>query len=200
MTNIGRLWGWIGMRAKNFLYLFLAVWLAFPGLIFILSTSDYYLLIGTRGTTFYIQVVLNCAAAACGIVLAFLHYLGTEKARKNKVILAVITAGAAFLLLCGNLLCIFFDGWEEYHSFTSPDGAHTIVIMENVSLISGQVVLYERVNPFLICPKERIVTDDGYRPVCAGKYSLVWQEDAVTLSVADGAGGSKTISVTLEGH
>ena len=153
------------MRAKNFLYLFLAVWLAFPGLIFILSTSDYYLLIGTRGTTFYIQGVLNCAAAACGIVLAFLHY-----------------------------------GWEEYHSFTSPDGAHTIVIMENVSLISGQVVLYERVNPFLICPKERIVTDDGYRPVCAGKYSLVWQEDAVTLSVADGAGGSKTISVTLEGH
>ena len=127
------------MRAKNFLYLFLAVWLAFPGLIFILSTSDYYLLIGTRGTTFYIQGVLNCAAAACGIVLAFLHYLGTEKARKNKVILAVITAGAAFLLLCGNLLCIFFDGWEEYHSFTSPDGAHTIVIMENVRGCSDAV-------------------------------------------------------------
>lgn len=87
---------------------------------------------------------------------------------------------------------------EEYHSFASPDGAHTIVIMENVSLISGQVVLYERVNPFLIYPKDRIVTDDGYRPVCAEKYSLVWKENAVTLSVADGAGGNETISVTLD--
>ena len=61
--------------------------------------------------------------------------------------------------------------------------------MENVSLISGQVTLYERVNPFLIDldPKERIITDDGYRPVCAGKYSLVWQGDTVTLSVITSA-------------
>ena len=72
--------------------------------------------------------------------------------------------------------------------------------MENVSLISGQVTLYERVNPFLIDldPKERIITDDGYRPVCAGKYSLVWQGDTVTLSVTNGAGWNETISVTLD--
>jgi len=106
----------------------------------------------------------------------------------------------ALVLLCWNFLCVFLDGAEEYHSFTSPDSAHTIVIMENVSLISGQVVLYERVNPFLINPKDRIITDDGYRPVCAGKYSLVWQGNTVTLSVADGAGGNETISVTLDEH
>ena len=72
--------------------------------------------------------------------------------------------------------------------------------MENISLISGQVTLYERVNPFLIDldPKGRIITDDGYRPVCAGKYSLVWQGDAVTLSVANGAGWNETISVALD--
>ena len=70
--------------------------------------------------------------------------------------------------------------------------------MENVSLISGQVTLYERVNPLLIYLKERIITDDGYRPVCAGKYSLVWQGDTVTLSVANGAGWNETISVTLD--
>lgn len=110
----------------------------------------------------------------------------------------MIAVGVAFLLSCGNFLCIFFDGGEEYHSFTSPDGTHTIVIAEQVSLISGQVTLYERVNPFLIYPKERIITDDGYRPVCAGKYSLVWQEDIVTLSVANGAGGNETILVTLD--
>ncbi len=103
-------------------------------------------------------------------------------------------------MLCWNFLCVLLDGAEEYHSFTSPDGIHTIVIMENVSLISGQVVLYERVNPFLIDPKERIITDDGYRPVRAGKYSLVWQGDTVILSVTNGAGWNETISVTLDEH
>ena len=154
-------------------------------------------MIGTTGTAFFIQIILNRIAAVCGIVLAFLHYRETEKALVDKVILVMLAAGVAFLLLCWNFLCIFFDGSEEYHSFTSPDGAHTIVLMENADGISGQVVLYERVNPFLISPKERIITDDGYRPTCAGEYSLAWDGDIVTLSVSDGAGGNETISVTL---
>ena len=186
------------MKLRKFLCLYFALWLAFPCIVIIIWMMDYNLLIGTTGTAFRIQGILNCIAAVCGITLAFLHYRETEKALKNKIILAVIAAGTVFLLLCGNFLCIFFDRGEEYHSFTSPDGIHTIVIMENVSLISGKVTLYERVNPFLIYPKERIITDDGYRPVCAGEYSLVWQGDTVTLSVANGAGGNETISVTLD--
>jgi hypothetical protein len=186
------------MKLRKILYLYLALWLAFPCIVIIIWMMDYNLLIGTTGTAFRIQGILNCIAAVCGVTLAFLQYRETEKALKNKIILAVIAAGTVFLLLCGNFLCIFFDRGEEYHSFTSPDGIHTIVIMENVSLISGKVTLYERVNPFLIYPKERIITDDGYRPVCAGEYSLVWQGDTVTLSVANGAGGNETISVTLD--
>ena len=186
------------MKLRKYLYLYLTVWLAFTCIVFIIWMTDYNLLIGTKGTAFFIQVILNYIAAVCGIVLAFLHYRETNMALKNKVILAVIAGGVVFLLLCWNFLCILLDGAEEYHSFTSPDGAHTIVIMENVSLISGQVVLYERVNPFLIYPKERIITDDGYRPICAGKYSLVWDGDTVTLSVSDGAGGDETISVALD--
>ena len=186
------------MKLRKILYLYLALWLAFPCIVIISWMMDYNLLIGTTGTAFRIQGILNCIAAVCGVTLAFLQYRETEKALKNKIILAVIAAGTVFLLLCGNFLCIFFDRGEEYHSFTSLDGIHTIVIMENVSLISGKVTLYERVNPFLIYPKERIITDDGYRPVCAGEYSLVWQGDTVTLSVANGAGGNETISVTLD--
>lgn len=187
------------MKLRKYLYLYLAVWLAFPCIaVMIVVMMDYYLLIGTTGTAFFIQIILNCVAAACGIVLAFQHYRETEKALIDKVILAVLAAGMVFLLSCWNLLCIFFVGTEEYHSFTSPDGAHTIVLMENADGISGQVVLYERVNPFLIAPKERIITDDGYRPICAGKYSLVWDGDTVTLSVADGAGGNETILVPLK--
>ena len=188
------------MKLRRFLNVYLALWLAFPCIVIIIWMMDYNLLIGTTGTAFRIQGILNCIAAVCGITLVFLHYRETEKALKNKITLAVITAGTAFLLLFGNFLCIFFDGVEEYHSFTSPDGIHTVVIMEKVSLISGQVTLYEWVDPFLIYPKERIITDDGYRPVCAGEYSLVWQGDTVTLSVANGAGGNETISVTLDEH
>ena len=185
------------MRLRKYLYLYLALWLAFLCCVVTIWMTDCNLLIGTTGTAFFIQAILNCVAAVCGIILAFLHYRETEKALKNKVILAVIAGGVVFLLLCWNFLCILFDGTEEYHSFNSPDGTHTIVIMENVSLISGQVVLYERLNSFLIYPKERIITDDGHRPICAGEYSLVWNGDTVTLSVSDGAGGNETISLTL---
>lgn len=185
------------MKVKKYLYLYLALWLVFPCIVFIISTAGYNLLIGTKGTAFFIQGILNCIAAFCGIILAFLHYRRTEKALTNKGVLFVTVVCITFLMLCGNFLCRLFDSVEEYHSFCSPDGAHTIVIMENVSFISGQVVLYERVNPFLIYPKERIITDDGYRPICAGEYLLVWQGNTVTLSVSDGAGEEKIISVTL---
>ena len=186
------------MKLRRFLYVYLALWLAFPCIVIIIWMMDYNLLIGTTGTAFRIQGILNCIAAVCGITLAFLHYRETEKALKNKVILAMIAGGAALVLLCWNFLCVLLNGAEEYHNFTSPDNTHTIVIMENVSMISGQVVLYERVNPFLIYPKERIITDDGHRPICAREYSLVWDGDTVILSVSDGAGGIETISVALD--
>ena len=188
-------------QLQKYLYVYIAFWLTFPCVVVtIWMMTDYNLLIGTKGTAFFIQIILNCIAAVCGIVLALLHYRETKKALKNKVILAVIAAGVALLLFCWNFLCAFLDGTEEYHSFTSPDNTHTIVIMENVSLISGQVVLYERVNPFLIYPKEHIITDDGYRPICAVEYSLVWDGDTVTLSVSDGIRENETISVALDEH
>ena len=186
------------MKLRIFLYLYLALWLAFPCIVVTIIMTDYVLLIGTRGTAFFIQGILNWVAAFSGVTLAVLHYCKSPKAVKNKVTLFLIAVGIAVLLLCGNFLCRLFDSFEEYHTFQSPSGTHTIVIMEKVSVISGQVTLYERVNPFLISRKDYIITDDGYRPVCAGKYSLVWQGNTVTLSVADGAGGNETISVTLE--
>lgn len=188
------------MKLQKFLYLYLALWLAFPCIIFIIWVMDYDLLIGTKGTAFFIQSILNYIAIFCGIILAYLHYRRTKKALKNKIVLFLTVVSVTFLILCENFLCRLFHEGEEYHSFTSPDGAHTIVIMENVSLISGQVVLYERINPFLIYPKERIITDDGYRPICAGEYSLVWQGNMVTLSIANGAGSNETISVVLNEH
>ena len=92
----------------------------------------------------------------------------------------------------------FFDGFEDYHSFTSPDNAHTIILEESISFTSEQIDLYERVNPFLIHPKEHIIIDYWCLPICNGTYSLVWDGDTVTLSVFDGFGKNDTISVALD--
>lgn len=185
------------MKWRKYLYGYLAFWLAFPCMVFFIWLENYNLLIGTRGTAFLIQSILNGIAAVCGITLAVLQYLRGARARKNKAVLALVTAAVVVLLLCGNFSCRCLNGTEEYHSFTSPDGSHTIVMAENVSLVSGQVVLYERVNPFLIAPREQRTTDDGCRPICAGEYSLIWDGDTVTVLVSDGAGGTETISAAL---
>jgi len=98
------------MKLRKFLYLYLALWLAFPCIVVAIWMTDYNLLIGTTGTAFLIQSILNCAAAACGIALAFQHYRETDNALKNKVILTVIAGGVALVLLCWNFLCVFLDG------------------------------------------------------------------------------------------
>ncbi len=183
---------------KKFLYLSLLLWVVFPCIVFIIWGTGHELLIGTRGTAFFIQGILNYTAALSGIALEILHYCKTPKAVKNRAALSLITVCIAVLLLCGNFFCTLMGRFEEYHSFSSPDKTHSIVIMENVSLISGQVTLYERVSPFLISRKAYIITDDGYRPVCAGKYTLEWQENMVILTVFNGAGEQKTISATLK--
>lgn len=185
------------MKLKKFLYFIFIVWLIFPCIIVFIWITGSELLIGTHGTPFRIQSVLNIMAASSGILLAFLHYGKSEKNITDKIFSFLPAASLTMLLLCGNLLCMLLDNGEEYHSFSSPDGAHTIVIKENVSVISGLVTLYERKNPFLIYPKERMITDDGYRPVCMGEYSLEWHDHSVTLTAFDGAGKWKTVTAVL---
>lgn len=190
---------WVQRAGRRCLYGLLVLWLAFPCAVLIIWWMDCDLLLGTRGTPFYIQALLNSAAALCGLTLAALRYRGTERAVRDRAVLLLTALGIALLLFCGNTLCRIFDSVEEYHSFSSPDGTHTVVIMENVSLISGQVTLFERRGP-LLYPRARIKTDDGFRPVCAGTYSLTWQDGGVVLTVFNGAGWQETVSVSLDGR
>ena len=185
------------MKRKLCCGLYLAIWLAFPCAVFAVWCADYDLLIGTEWTAFRIQFVLNGITALIGAGFAVRRYLGSGRQFLNRLLLVLPLAGIAVLLLCTNGLCWFLDSAQEYHSFRSPDKTHTVVIMENVSLIAGRVTLCERVNPFLIQAKAGVSTDDGHRPVCAGEYALVWDGDTVTLTIADGMGGEKTISAVL---
>ena len=54
------------MKLRKFLYLCFALRLAFPCIVVIIWMTEYNLLIGTTGTAFLIQSILNCVAAACG--------------------------------------------------------------------------------------------------------------------------------------
>ena len=65
------------MKLRKYLYLYLAFWLAFPCVVVTIWMTDHNLLMGTTGTAFFIQVILNRIAAVCGIVLALLHYRET---------------------------------------------------------------------------------------------------------------------------
>lgn len=182
---------------KRFFYADLAVWLAFPCVVFAIWCADCDLLIGDSWTAFRVQCVLNAIAAVLGIAMLTLRYRETGRTFWNRAALGLSAAGITLLLLSWNFLCLFLDEGQEYHSFSSPDGSHTVVVMERVSLIAGDVTLYERINPFLIQFKGSMTTDDGYRPVCAGDFSLFWEGDSVRLIAGDGMGGEATVSVGL---
>lgn len=184
---------------KGFVYAYLVFWLAFPCMVFAVWCADCDLLIGTTWTAFRIQCVLNAIAAVLGTAMLILRFRGTGRSFWNRLALGCSIAGIALLLLGVNSVCLLLDGGQEYHSFSSPDGSHTVAVMERVSLIAGQVTIYERVNPFLIQPKGSVTTDDGHRPVCAGDFSLFWEGDTVRLIVGDGMGGEETLSVELDG-
>ena len=177
------------MKLKNAFYLGLLSWVLFPCAVFLLSAAGYELLIGTWWTVFRIQAILNAVAALSSLGLVYLR-------GHKRPLFAVI--GIVLLLQCGNSACRFLDACQEYHSFSSPDGADTLVMMENVDPIAGQVRVYKRLNPFLLSPMGSIITDDGYRPICDGQYELSWQEDTVSLSVFNGAGEWKTIVMERE--
>lgn len=85
----------------------------------------------------------------------------------------------------------------EYHEFTSPNGKHTLVIKEEGFLFSGNDIVYEKVNPFIIMKRKSYGADDGYKLVSQGDYTLTWFEDRAELS-SDWFIPSGTIVITFE--
>ena len=101
------------------------------------------------------------------------------------------------MLLLSNVFCLFWDNGDCNHSFTSPDGAHTIVVHERSVLLAGSVSVYERVHPLVVHPRASETTDDGYKPIEAGDYAVTWHAGSVTVSFGDGAGGQKRCTLSF---
>lgn len=155
-------------------------------------------LLGTWGTGPVFQCLFNDLALISGTLLAVLHYrLSSGHKLSDRFFLGLTVLGLAVLLLLSNVFCLFWDNGDCNHSFTSPDGAHTIVVHERSVLLAGSVSVYERVHPLVVHLRASETTDDGYKPIEAGDYAVTWHADSVTVSFGDGAGGQKRCTLSF---
>lgn len=145
--------------------------------------GDYKIMVGTWGTAFVFQIVLNFVAFISGILLCVMHYrLETEHRRSDQFLLYFKVFGLVLLLLISNTICQVFDELEGcHHRFSSPDGIHTIIVEEAQMIHDVRVTVYERVNPLLVCLRASKVKDNTNKPIEIDDYSLKWKENSVTF-------------------
>lgn len=164
----------------------------FFGFAVYVAAPEYKIIVGTWGTVFFFERVFNMLAFVSGCLLGVLGYrLGTEHKVGDRILLGFKILGLVVLLLLSNVTCWVLDE-GKYYSFSSPDKAHTIVVHEINAYKIGTVTVYERVNPFLVRMRGSAQTYKN-RPVEAGNYAVVWQENSVTFSFDDGQGGQKSV-------
>jgi hypothetical protein len=138
-----------------------------------------------------LTVLINLLPA---LLISIIIELATKSEEKKTIsIISRIVTCAITVILAFE---INSDGKERrYYEFTSPDGQHSVVAEERTYLLAGSVELYERVNPLFMERKEYYSTDDGYRPISNGDYSVAWQDNVMTITMQDGNGNYETINI-----
>ncbi len=110
---------------------------------------------------------------------------------------------SAINLVCIIILCFMIfskvsdNSDRKYYEFTSPDSNYTIVAEERTHLKSGIVRFYERKNPFFVIHKDIFTTDDCYRPISSGDYTIEWKENIMCFTANNGNNIYKTTYVIL---
>lgn len=145
--------------------------------------SKYEFLIGTLNGDGLILIFLLCACA-CIVISAICALI--SKKEKHIVIKTVIRIILLAGILYYVLILSFFTTDKEYYEFASPDGKHSVIAEEWSFLLGGGVIFYERENAFLVTEKESFSTDDGYRVISSGNYSVEWNKNIMTFSASSG--------------
>lgn len=171
-----------------------------------------------------IPVLLALIIALISAITEWTFLIGSVN---GNVLVAILFAFSAFLLLISTIAAIiakdekqtviktvcsfvtiivfcfmFFSKNSDnkdfrYYEFTSPDGNYTVVAEEGTYLLSGQVHFYERKNPFFVVHKDLFLTDDGYRPISSGEYTVEWYESVMIFTANNGNNIYKTIKIGL---
>lgn len=170
-------------------------------LIILLERYDLYLHLGG----------LNNRRAAGALLLLCLGFLflwaDAVLLRRFKTTVSRSGFGA---VLAGEILFLFLlmfvwnlGDWDyepRYFALHSPDGAHTVVAVEESWLLGGWTYFYEPVCHGLMRKLDSsLSTDDGYRPFSNGTYELTWETDRLLVRYDFGSGGVwKTCQVPLK--
>ena len=175
-------------QEKVILWVAFSLCFIFPFLNLIAWLGDYEIMIGTWGTAFLLQMLFNFIAFISGTLLCMNYYhLETEQKQSDRVFLGMKICGLVALLLMSNAVCLFLHELGGcYHSFSSPDGTHTIVVEEAQLIHDVRVTVYERVHPLLISFRGSEVKNNADKPVETEDYSLKWEENSVTFVFDEG--------------
>lgn len=164
-------------------------------LILIYELSGNEFLVGSVNDSLLYIILLSTSAAFC-LISAITTVLNKEK---NNRISSFISK---FLRVV--IVCVFIFNWsydyedKNYFEFTSPDGNHTVVAEEWTYLLSGGVSFYERENKIFVKHKEIFTTDDGYRAISSGDYTIEWTDNSMLFTAQNGNGIYKTEIIDLQ--
>lgn len=156
--------------------------------------SDFSFLLGTVNGNDLTAGFASCAAI-CLLVSAITAII--SKTEKRIVLNSVIRILSICVISCFTFISSSVSKDCEYYEFSSPDGAHTVVAEEWSYLLGGGVVFYERVNPLAVTYREDFSTDDGYRAISSGDYSVKWEENVMSITLQNGNRFYKTIRIAM---
>ncbi len=156
--------------------------------------SDFSFLLGTVNGDVLTVGFAVCAAVSLLISAITAIILKTEK---RIVLNSVIRILSICVIGCFAFVSSSVSKDCEYYEFFSPDGAHTVVAEEWSYLLGGGVVFYERINPLFVTYREDFTTDDGYRAISSGDYSVEWEENVMSITLQNGNRFYETIRIAM---
>ncbi len=128
------------------------------------------------------------------VVLAF-----SKEGMKNA--LGVVTTAGTVLLLGGLTLYNALFGWDsEEFLFQQGLFSRGLVVEERSFLLGGEIAFYRtRLGVFKQPLRSSASTNNGYRPITAGTYGVVWKGDDVAEVTYDfdGRGEWRTVVLSL---
>lgn len=121
---------------------------------------------------------------------AVLIFLRIFKRTGIKLTLSLLLLVLVLFLLVYAMMFALFQP-TSYVELTSPDGEHTIIILEDVYLFSNYGGdIYERTGVFSMKFRDKyLATRDSYYPFSQGDYEIEWRQDGVLLCYDDGDAG-----------
>ena len=175
----------------------LAFSLLFGGIFFWLGQNDEFYPGNPRVNMRELLVFIAFLSIALLFSAAVVLFCRVFKRTGIKLTLSLLLLPLLFCLLLFAMMLALFQP-DSYVELTSPDGAHTLIIVEDAYLFSNYGGdIYERTGTFSMKFRDKYLADiDSYRPFSQAEYEIEWQENGALLRYdANGEGNYCTIFV-----